>query len=193
MALKWVAYGFKTYFSNAWCWLDFLIVDVRPFIPAGARNHSNSSDTGRMKQITARLFRGVMSSAGVLCLTGVSGVSDSKHPWILWAGSHQVSQDSESSEAPEGPVSLWGHEGETCRFIIIMGYLSTCLSVTNGPEVVGLVLLPVSLSPDGSICPSYHRMSNSSSTFKTLCFTTLCRKLFSLMTSVVWFLQFEMF
>lgn len=28
MLLKWVAYGFKTYFTNAWCWLDFFIVDV---------------------------------------------------------------------------------------------------------------------------------------------------------------------
>lgn len=28
MLLKWVAYGFKEYFTNAWCWLDFLIVDV---------------------------------------------------------------------------------------------------------------------------------------------------------------------
>ncbi|XP_063076806.1 sodium channel protein type 4 subunit alpha A [Engraulis encrasicolus] len=28
MLLKWVAYGFKTYFTNTWCWLDFLIVDV---------------------------------------------------------------------------------------------------------------------------------------------------------------------
>uniref|UniRef100_A0ABM5GMU5 Sodium channel protein n=1 Tax=Pogona vitticeps TaxID=103695 RepID=A0ABM5GMU5_9SAUR len=28
MLLKWVAYGFKKYFTNAWCWLDFLIVDV---------------------------------------------------------------------------------------------------------------------------------------------------------------------
>ncbi|KAF5893921.1 sodium channel protein type 4 subunit alpha B-like isoform X2, partial [Clarias magur] len=28
MLLKWFAYGFKTYFTNAWCWLDFLIVDV---------------------------------------------------------------------------------------------------------------------------------------------------------------------
>lgn len=29
MLLKWVAYGFVKYFTNAWCWLDFLIVDVR--------------------------------------------------------------------------------------------------------------------------------------------------------------------
>uniref|UniRef100_A0A8C2UEV9 Sodium channel protein type 2 subunit alpha-like n=1 Tax=Coturnix japonica TaxID=93934 RepID=A0A8C2UEV9_COTJA len=28
MLLKWVAYGFNKYFTNAWCWLDFLIVDV---------------------------------------------------------------------------------------------------------------------------------------------------------------------
>ncbi|XP_064202786.1 sodium channel protein type 4 subunit alpha-like isoform X4 [Anguilla rostrata] len=28
MFLKWVAYGFKKYFTNYWCWLDFLIVDV---------------------------------------------------------------------------------------------------------------------------------------------------------------------
>ncbi|KAM6953749.1 sodium channel protein type 3 subunit alpha-like [Aplochiton taeniatus] len=28
MLLKWVAYGFKKYFTNYWCWLDFLIVDV---------------------------------------------------------------------------------------------------------------------------------------------------------------------
>ena len=28
MLLKWVAYGFKSYFTTAWCWLDFLIVNV---------------------------------------------------------------------------------------------------------------------------------------------------------------------
>ncbi|XP_072364238.1 sodium channel protein type 1 subunit alpha-like isoform X2 [Scyliorhinus torazame] len=28
MLLKWVAYGFKKYFTNAWCWLDFLIVAI---------------------------------------------------------------------------------------------------------------------------------------------------------------------
>ncbi|XP_025947376.1 sodium channel protein type 5 subunit alpha-like [Apteryx rowi] len=28
MLLKWVAYGFQTYFTNAWCWLDFIIVCV---------------------------------------------------------------------------------------------------------------------------------------------------------------------
>ncbi|KAJ7992171.1 hypothetical protein DPEC_G00275760 [Dallia pectoralis] len=28
MLLKWAAYGFKAYFTNAWCWLDFLILDV---------------------------------------------------------------------------------------------------------------------------------------------------------------------
>ena len=28
MLLKWLAYGFKKYFTNYWCWLDFFIVDV---------------------------------------------------------------------------------------------------------------------------------------------------------------------
>ncbi|KAK5878046.1 hypothetical protein CesoFtcFv8_025494 [Champsocephalus esox] len=28
MLLKWLAYGFKKYFTNYWCWLDFLIVDI---------------------------------------------------------------------------------------------------------------------------------------------------------------------
>lgn len=36
MLLKWVAYGFKKYFTNAWCWLDFLIVDVS-VAPEGRR------------------------------------------------------------------------------------------------------------------------------------------------------------
>lgn len=28
MFLKWVAFGFRKYFTSAWCWLDFLIVIV---------------------------------------------------------------------------------------------------------------------------------------------------------------------
>ncbi|XP_023619154.1 sodium channel protein type 10 subunit alpha [Myotis lucifugus] len=28
MLLKWVAYGFKKYFTSAWCWLDFVIVNI---------------------------------------------------------------------------------------------------------------------------------------------------------------------
>ncbi|UYV78408.1 para [Cordylochernes scorpioides] len=26
MLIKWLAFGFKKYFTNAWCWLDFVIV-----------------------------------------------------------------------------------------------------------------------------------------------------------------------
>lgn len=29
MLLKWLAFGFQKYFTNAWCWLDFVIVLVR--------------------------------------------------------------------------------------------------------------------------------------------------------------------
>ncbi len=28
MLIKWSAYGFKKYFTDAWCWLDFVIVTV---------------------------------------------------------------------------------------------------------------------------------------------------------------------
>lgn len=29
MLIKWIGFGLKKYFSNPWCWLDFLILDVR--------------------------------------------------------------------------------------------------------------------------------------------------------------------
>jgi len=29
MVMKWTAYGFKKYFTDAWCWLDFIIVAVK--------------------------------------------------------------------------------------------------------------------------------------------------------------------
>ena len=32
MLIKWMALGYKTYFSDAWCWLDFVIVSVRTHV-----------------------------------------------------------------------------------------------------------------------------------------------------------------
>ena len=32
MLLKWLGLGFKSYFSNGWCWLDFFIVMVRNYL-----------------------------------------------------------------------------------------------------------------------------------------------------------------
>ncbi|XP_029933233.1 sodium channel protein type 4 subunit alpha A [Myripristis murdjan] len=56
MLLKWVAYGFKTYFTNAWCWLDFFIVDVS-LISLGA-NWLGYSDLGPIKSLrTLRALR----------------------------------------------------------------------------------------------------------------------------------------
>ena len=51
MFLKWMGYGFKKYFTNAWCWLDFAIVSVSisysifcPFCPAeGLRSQSSNN------------------------------------------------------------------------------------------------------------------------------------------------------
>ncbi|XP_071248513.1 sodium channel protein type 4 subunit alpha A [Salvelinus alpinus] len=56
MLLKWVAYGFKTYFTNAWCWLDFLIVDVS-LVTLGA-NWMGYSELGPIKSLrTLRALR----------------------------------------------------------------------------------------------------------------------------------------
>ncbi|CAJ1075533.1 sodium channel protein type 4 subunit alpha B [Xyrichtys novacula] len=56
MMLKWVAYGFKTYFTNAWCWLDFLIVDVS--LISLTANILGYSDLGAIKSLrTLRALR----------------------------------------------------------------------------------------------------------------------------------------
>lgn len=46
MLLKWVAYGFVKYFTNAWCWLDFLIVDVCAFCPHTVMKQAETREPG---------------------------------------------------------------------------------------------------------------------------------------------------
>ncbi|KAM6307327.1 sodium channel protein type 2 subunit alpha-like isoform 9-T9 [Aegotheles albertisi] len=54
MVLKWVAYGFQTYFTNAWCWLDFLIVDVSLVsLIANALNFSEFSAIKSLRTLRA--------------------------------------------------------------------------------------------------------------------------------------------
>uniref|UniRef100_A0A4W3HQN7 Sodium channel protein n=1 Tax=Callorhinchus milii TaxID=7868 RepID=A0A4W3HQN7_CALMI len=56
MLLKWVAYGFKVYFTNAWCWLDFLIVDVS--LVSFTANLLGFDDLGPIKSLrTLRALR----------------------------------------------------------------------------------------------------------------------------------------
>uniref|UniRef100_A0A8D3CY63 Sodium channel protein n=1 Tax=Scophthalmus maximus TaxID=52904 RepID=A0A8D3CY63_SCOMX len=56
MLLKWVAYGFKTYFTNAWCWLDFFIVDIS--LISLVANWLDFSDLGPIKSLrTLRALR----------------------------------------------------------------------------------------------------------------------------------------
>uniref|UniRef100_A0A8D0CIC6 Sodium channel protein n=1 Tax=Scleropages formosus TaxID=113540 RepID=A0A8D0CIC6_SCLFO len=56
MLLKWVAYGFVQYFTNAWCWLDFLIVDVS--LVSLVATALNCSELGAIKSLrTLRAFR----------------------------------------------------------------------------------------------------------------------------------------
>ncbi|XP_044160926.1 sodium channel protein type 2 subunit alpha-like isoform X11 [Bufo gargarizans] len=56
MLLKWVAYGFAKYFTNAWCWLDFLIVDVS--LVSLIANALGYSELGAIKSLrTLRALR----------------------------------------------------------------------------------------------------------------------------------------
>ncbi|XP_053507140.1 sodium channel, voltage gated, type XII, alpha a [Ictalurus furcatus] len=56
MLLKWIAYGFKKYFTNYWCWLDFLIVDVS--LISLVANSLGYSDFGAIKSLrTLRALR----------------------------------------------------------------------------------------------------------------------------------------
>ncbi|XP_077406943.1 sodium channel protein type 4 subunit alpha A [Vanacampus margaritifer] len=56
MILKWTAYGFKTYFTNAWCWLDFFIVDVS--LISLVANWMGFSELGAIKSLrTLRALR----------------------------------------------------------------------------------------------------------------------------------------
>ncbi|XP_078475469.1 sodium channel protein type 1 subunit alpha-like isoform X1 [Lampetra fluviatilis] len=56
MLLKWVAYGFQKYFTNAWCWLDFLIVDVS--LVSLTANALGYSELGAIKSLrTLRALR----------------------------------------------------------------------------------------------------------------------------------------
>uniref|UniRef100_A0A3B4XTB6 Sodium channel protein n=1 Tax=Seriola lalandi dorsalis TaxID=1841481 RepID=A0A3B4XTB6_SERLL len=56
MILKWIAYGFKIYFTNAWCWLDFLIVDVS--LVSLTANILGYSELGAIKSLrTLRALR----------------------------------------------------------------------------------------------------------------------------------------
>uniref|UniRef100_A0A8C0IV22 Sodium channel protein n=1 Tax=Chelonoidis abingdonii TaxID=106734 RepID=A0A8C0IV22_CHEAB len=55
MFLKWLAYGFRKYFTNAWCWLDFLIVDVSSSLIANSLGYA---EIGPMKSLkTLRALR----------------------------------------------------------------------------------------------------------------------------------------
>ncbi|XP_016148130.1 sodium channel protein type 2 subunit alpha-like [Sinocyclocheilus grahami] len=56
MLLKWVAYGFAKYFTNLWCWLDFIIVDVS--LISLVANALDYQDLGAIKSLrTLRAFR----------------------------------------------------------------------------------------------------------------------------------------
>ncbi|CAG5122328.1 unnamed protein product, partial [Candidula unifasciata] len=59
MVVKWFAFGFKTYFTDAWCWLDFCIVMLSIVMMIGESiQTSNTGNFGAMKSMrTLRALR----------------------------------------------------------------------------------------------------------------------------------------
>ncbi|KAM8758869.1 sodium channel protein type 10 subunit alpha isoform 3-T3 [Rhynchonycteris naso] len=54
MLLKWVAYGLKNYFTNAWCWLDFFIVSISLIsLTAKLMNYSEISSIKALRTLRA--------------------------------------------------------------------------------------------------------------------------------------------
>uniref|UniRef100_A0A8C2HXG7 Sodium channel protein n=1 Tax=Cyprinus carpio TaxID=7962 RepID=A0A8C2HXG7_CYPCA len=74
MFLKWIAYGFKKYFTNYWCWLDFLIVDVS--LISLVANSLGYSDFGAIKSLRTlralRPLRALSRFEGIICIYFVS-------------------------------------------------------------------------------------------------------------------------
>ncbi|PNI86227.1 SCN1A isoform 12, partial [Pan troglodytes] len=79
MLLKWVAYGYQTYFTNAWCWLDFLIVDVS--LVSLTANALGYSELGAIKSLrTLRALRPLRA------LSRFEGMRDNLAPtWMGWS------------------------------------------------------------------------------------------------------------
>uniref|UniRef100_A0A3B3UAW7 Sodium channel protein n=1 Tax=Poecilia latipinna TaxID=48699 RepID=A0A3B3UAW7_9TELE len=82
MLLKWVAYGFVKYFTNAWCWLDFLIVDVSLVsLVANALGYSELSAIKTLRTLRAlrplralSRFEGMRSNKNVVTSSRLSKV-----------------------------------------------------------------------------------------------------------------------
>ena len=51
MLVKWLAFGYKTYFTDAWCWLDFIIVAVSGrWVERNRLREGRETDRDRGKQ-----------------------------------------------------------------------------------------------------------------------------------------------
>ncbi|KAK2110871.1 hypothetical protein P7K49_010617 [Saguinus oedipus] len=114
MLLKWVAYGFKVYFTNAWCWLDFLIVDVS--IISLVANWLGYSELGPIKSLrTLRALRPLRA------LSRFEGMRPSIQPALslplpLLGGSRGC------RSSQEGPTAREEEEGRQI-YVVFMGGL----------------------------------------------------------------------
>uniref|UniRef100_A0A669AZ40 Sodium channel protein n=1 Tax=Oreochromis niloticus TaxID=8128 RepID=A0A669AZ40_ORENI len=105
MLLKWVAYGFAKYFTNAWCWLDFLIVDVS--LVSLVANALGANELGAIKSLrTLRALRP---------LRALSRFEGMRATFKGWMDIMYAAVDSQK-EQPQREVNLYMY----CYFVVFI-------------------------------------------------------------------------
>ncbi|XP_056649953.1 sodium channel protein type 9 subunit alpha-like [Monodelphis domestica] len=84
MLLKWMAYGYKTYFSNVWCWLEFLVVNVS--LVCLVANYLGYSEFGTLKSL--RILRILSIYEGVrvvlhIFLKAIPSILEALLVWLI--------------------------------------------------------------------------------------------------------------
>ncbi|NXG58450.1 SCN5A protein, partial [Hemiprocne comata] len=73
MLLKWVAYGLHSYFTNAWCWLDFIIVCLS-FASWGPNTASNESSSPCSSESALKSLRTLRALRPLRALSRFEGI-----------------------------------------------------------------------------------------------------------------------
>ncbi|NXX83184.1 SCN5A protein, partial [Urocolius indicus] len=73
MLLKWVAYGLHSYFTNAWCWLDFIIVCLS-FVSWGLNDVSKATSSPCSTESALKSLRTLRALRPLRALSRFEGI-----------------------------------------------------------------------------------------------------------------------
>ncbi|XP_044525037.1 sodium channel protein type 9 subunit alpha-like [Gracilinanus agilis] len=82
MLLKWMAYGYKTYFSNVWCWLEFLVVNIS--LVCLVANHLGYSDLATLKSLRILRILSIYEGVRVVLHTFLKAVPSILEALLVW-------------------------------------------------------------------------------------------------------------